>query len=93
MSDNKPSELDLLRHVASAAEWVIESNGDDPVGRDGRSPVGINWISANGALNKALADLRELYGIENRHLTEREHARGIEFTMRDLGKHRKRQRR
>ena len=74
MTGNKSSEVDLLRRVASAAEWVIRSNGDDPVGRDGRARVGINWVMANGELNKALRSLREQYGIEDHHVDQKAQA-------------------
>lgn len=79
---NTPTELELLRRVASAAEWAIETNGDHVVGRDGRSRVGINEVLAHGALNKALGELRERYGIDGRlHIAEREEARGLMLQM------------
>ena len=71
---NAPSELELLRCVASAAAWAIQSNGDDPVGRDGRAAVGFNWVAANGALNKALRALAEHYPLVNLHIAERAEA-------------------
>ena len=71
---NAPTELALLRRVASAASWAIASNGDDPVGRDGRARVGMNWIFANGRLNQALKALAEHYPIVDHHAAEREQA-------------------
>lgn len=81
MSDNKPSELELLRRVASAAEWVIKSNGEDVVGRDGRARVGLLWTIANGQLNGELRRLRELYGIEDQHAAERADAESLKASL------------
>lgn len=82
-ASNVPTEIDLLRRIASAAIWAIESNGDDVVGRDGRTRVGVNWVSANGELARTLEDLRLHYGIENRHAEERERAAALEAQMRN----------
>lgn len=68
---NVPTELELLREVASAAAWAIASNGDDPVGRDGRARVGLNWVAANGTLNRALQKLREHYALPDLHAAAR----------------------
>ena len=58
---NIPSQAELLRRVAAAAAWAIRSNRDDPVGRDGRCRVGVNWVKANATLNEALRDLHLHY--------------------------------
>jgi hypothetical protein len=76
--DNSPTELDLLRRVASAARWAIDSNRDDAVGRDGRARVGLNWIKANGALNAALKELAAHYAVPALHDAEREEAATIQ---------------
>lgn len=79
---NVPTEIDLLRKVASAAQWAIEANGDHVIGQDGRVRVGINEVMAHSALNRALGDLREHYSIDvNLHLTERSTARGLVLEM------------
>ena len=70
-SENRSSEIDLLRRVASAARWAIDSNGDDRVGRDGRARVGLNWISANIELNRAIKALAEHYPIAEQFEKER----------------------
>lgn len=79
---NAPTELELLRAVASAAHWAIASNADDVVGRDGRSRVGLNWVAANGALNKALHALREHHGIVDLHSEQRAEVAELEQAMR-----------
>lgn len=83
---NPPTETELLRRVASAAAWAIQSNRDDPVGRDGRARVGLNRIAANGALNRALKELREHYELSDVHETERGEAQEMETTLRDMRK-------
>jgi len=84
MSGNRPSEIDLLRTVASAARWAIDANGDDPVGRDGRAHVGLNWTMANGALNRALTALAEHYEIVGHHAADREQAAAIEADIKSV---------
>lgn len=86
MTDNRPTELELLRRVASAVVWAIESNRDDVVGRDGRARVGMNWVAANGALNGALRDLREHYPPADMHEAGRAEAASIEAMLRRSGK-------
>ncbi len=80
---NAPSELELLRRVAAAAVWVIESNGDDVVGRDGRGRFGINAIMANGQLASALKDLQFHYEVENSFAEERENAARLAAKLRE----------
>lgn len=76
--DNAPTEIELLRRVASAARWSVDSNRDDVVGLDGRANVGLNWIMANGALAKALKELAQHYDIVALHDAERENAASIQ---------------
>jgi hypothetical protein len=85
MTTNIPSELELLRRVASAAAWAIQANGDDPVGRDGRSRVGLNWVMANGELNGALKALAEHFAVGDFHADERAKAAEIEEQLRSVG--------
>lgn len=87
---NAPTELELLREVASAASWAISSNGDDPVGRDGRARVGLNWVAANGTLNGALKKLRAHYELQDRHAAQREEIAILEEQMRSVKKPSKR---
>lgn len=79
--DNAPTELDLLRRVASAARWAIDSNKDDVVGRDGRARVGLNWTMANGALATALKELAQHYTLADLHDAERENAKSIQASL------------
>jgi hypothetical protein len=79
--DNKRSEVELLKDVASAARWAIDSNGDDPVKRDGRARVGINWVMANGALAVALNALAEHYGLDDRHGESRQQAQEMQEAL------------
>lgn len=81
MADNKRSEVDLLKDVASAARWAIDSNGDDPVRRDGRARVGVNWVMANSALARALNALAEQYGLDDRHGDGRQQAREMHESL------------
>ena len=87
---NAPTEMELLREIASAAAWAISSNGDDPVGRDGRARVGLNWVAANGTLNKALKSLREHYELRDFHASQREEIRALEEQMKSVKKPSKR---
>ena len=87
---NAPTELELLREIASAAAWAIASNGDDAVGRDGRVRVGINWVAANGTLNRALTKLREHYELRDFHAVQREEMTALEAQMRSAKKPSKR---
>ena len=79
--DNVPTEMDLLRCVASAARWAIDSNRDDPVGRDGRARVGLNWIMANGALANALTELARHYEVMAMHDAERKAAANTQASL------------
>lgn len=78
---NAPTEIDLLRRVASAARWAIDSNRDDVVGRDGRARVGLNWIMANGALAKALGELAAHYDVSALHDAERDNAARVQTSL------------
>lgn len=78
---NAPTEVELLRRVASAARWAIDSNSDDIVGRDGRARVGLNWTMANGALATALAELAHHYNVRGLHDAERENAASIQASL------------
>ncbi len=84
MSDrqNVPTEIELLRRVASAGRWAIDANGDDVVGKDGRSRVGLNWVMANGALNQALKDLQEHFAVSDCFDDRRKEAADMEAMMR-----------
>lgn len=83
---NEPTELDLLRRVASAAQWALASNGDDPVGRDGRKRIGINYVSAYGALNRALRELSEMHPVDDLHDAERKSAADHEAALKAMSK-------
>lgn len=78
---NAPKEIELLRRVAAAARWAIDANGDDAVGNDGRSRVGVNWIMAQGELAGALTALQEHYEIPNTFAEARQQAASIEQTL------------
>lgn len=79
---SKPSEIELLRSIASAARWVIDANGDDAVGRDGRARVGINWVMAAGELNEALQTYAQHFEMPTCHQAARAKAAEMDTLLR-----------